>query len=230
MVKNKNIHKKEKKMITTLVFDLDGTLLNTIEDLMISTNYALEKYHYPVHTLDEIKTYVGSGIRKLIERSLPEKEATKDFDEVFKTFQNHYSIHKEDHTAPYQGIHELLVSLKQKNYKMAIVSNKFQQGVVELCTPLFGEEIEVMLGEQEDKGIHKKPAPDMVDMALKTLGSTKEESIYIGDSDIDVLTAKNSQLDFIGCSWGFRGRAFLENMGVTKIADNPKDILSLIEK
>ena len=141
-------------MITTLIFDLDGTLLNTIEDLMISINYALETFGYPTHTLDEIKTYVGSGVKVLMERSLPDHEQTKNFSEVFDCFQNHYLIHKEDHTSPYKGIIPLLKELKKRNYKMAIVSNKFQQAVTDLCTPLYGEYISVLIGEEEAKGIN----------------------------------------------------------------------------
>lgn len=215
-------------MITTLIFDLDGTLLNSIEDLMISTNYALETFGYPPHTLDEIKTYVGSGVKVLMERSLPDHERTKNFNEVFDCFQKHYLVHKEDHTSPYKGIIPLLKELKKRNYKMAIVSNKFQQAVTDLCTPLYGEYISVLIGEEEAKGIKRKPAPDMVNQALKILGSTKSESIYIGDSDIDYLTAKNSGLDIIGCSWGFRGYEFLKNQGVKKIAIEPNDILKFV--
>ena len=214
-------------MYNTIIFDLDGTLLNTIEDLMIATNYALRKFNYPERTLAEITSFVGNGVAVLIHKALPDNDKTME-KEVLACFKEYYEIHSMDNTGPYDGIIELLKELKSRNIKMAIVSNKFQEGVTIICKPLFGEYISVMIGEHE--GVNKKPAPDMVYQAMKMLEADPQKTVYIGDSDVDIATAKNSNLDAIGVSWGFRGRKFLENLNVKQIVDNPIEILNYIEK
>lgn len=210
---------------TTIIFDLDGTLLNTLDDLADSLNYALAKEGYATHTYEEVKFFVGSGIRVMIERALPQN--AKNFDVVYQTFLTHYEKNKINKTAPYQGVFETLELLKAKGIRMAIVSNKYQQGVTEICTPLFGKYMDVMIGEQP--GYAKKPSRDMVDLAIKQLQVDSATTVYVGDSDIDVLTAQNAQLPCIGAAWGFRGEAFLKAQGVEMIAKTFSDILKFIQ-
>jgi len=210
----------------TIIFDLDGTLLNTLEDLKDSLNYALEKYNYPTHTLEEVKFFVGSGIKVMIERALPSN--VTNFNDVYDAFLKHYEINKANKTAPYIGSLETIKTLSEMGIKMAIVSNKYQKGVEEICKPLFGKYIQVMVGEQP--GINKKPSKDMVMIAIKQLHSCLDESIYVGDSDIDVLTAKNANIPCIGATWGFRGEKLLKEYGATYIAQNFSDIIEIIKQ
>lgn len=210
---------------TTIIFDLDGTLLNTLDDLADSLNYALTKTGYPTHTYEEVKFFVGSGIKVMIERALPQD--VMNFDEVYQTFLSHYEKNKANKTAPYIGVFETLEVLKKMGVRMAIVSNKYQQGVTEICTPLFGKYMDVMIGEQP--GYAKKPARDMVDLAIQQLGVNPATAVYVGDSDIDVLTAQNAQLPCIGAAWGFRGEDFLKAQGVKMVANTFSDILKFIQ-
>lgn len=208
----------------TVIFDLDGTLLNTLDDLCDSLNYALQEHNYPTHTLDEVKFFVGSGIKVMLERALP--QGIDNFEDVYQTFMSHYEKNKTNKTAPYQGSYEAIKKLSEMNIKMAIVSNKYQKGVEEICQPLFGKYIKVMVGEQP--GLNKKPSKDMVIYAIEQLDSNLEEAIYVGDSDIDVLTAMNSNIPCIGASWGFRGEKLLKKYGSTYIANTFQDIISII--
>lgn len=210
---------------TTIIFDLDGTLLNTLDDLADSLNYALTKTGYPTHTYEEVKFFVGSGIKVMIERALPQD--VMNFDEVYQIFLSHYEKNKANKTAPYIGVFETLEVLKKMGVRMAIVSNKYQQGVTEICTPLFGKYMDVMIGEQP--GYAKKPARDMVDLAIQQLGVDPATAVYVGDSDIDVLTAQNAQLPCIGAAWGFRGEDFLKAQGVKMVANTFSDILKFIQ-
>ncbi len=209
----------------TIIFDLDGTLLNTLDDLMDSLNYALSKHHYPTHTMDEVRFFVGSGIKVMIERALP-KDAIH-FDDVYQTFVEHYEINKTNKTAPYKGAIETIQKLSEMGFKMAIVSNKYQKAVEEICKPLFGNYIHVMIGEQP--GIQKKPSKDMVMLAIEKLDCQIETAIYVGDSDIDVQTAKNANIPCIGACWGFRGEELLKEYGATYIAKDFKDIIDIIQ-
>lgn len=208
----------------TIIFDLDGTLLNTLDDLCDSLNYALKKHNYPTHTLDEVKYFVGSGIRVMLERALPKD--VSNFDDVYQTFMQHYEKNKSNKTAPYQGAIDTIQKLSEMNIKMAIVSNKYQKGVEEICQPLFGKYIQIMVGEQP--GLNKKPSKDMVLYAIHQLDSTLEDTIYVGDSDIDVLTSKNSEIPCIGAAWGFRGETLLKKYGATYIANKFEDIITII--
>lgn len=214
-----------KMKYNTLIFDLDGTLLNTIEDLTDSLNYALEQNNLPTYTVDNVKFFVGSGIKIMIERAL--KNNMVKFESVYNDFLAHYSKNNTNKTALYPGVLETIKKLKTMNVKMAIVSNKYQQGVIDICKPLLGEYIDVMVGEQP--GLSKKPNADMVNYALEKLQVDKETAAYVGDSDIDYLTAKNSALDFIGAAWGFRGRVFLENLKSKYVANSFEDILDIIQ-
>ncbi len=212
----------------TVIFDLDGTLLDTIEDLKNSANYAAESMGYPSHTLEEIKSYVGNGVRLLIERALPDGKDTPHFDEVFACFQEHYGRHCNDHTKPYDGVLDLIQELKEENIKLAIVSNKPDFAVKELNEIYFKGLIAVAIGEKESEGIRKKPAPDTVMEALRQLGSRPETSVYVGDSEVDIATARNSGMDAILCEWGFREKEFLKSQGAEIFVKKPSEILSLL--
>lgn len=191
-------------MITTIVFDLDGTLLDTLEDLTDSVNYAIGKSGFPKRTLDEIRSFVGNGIAKLIERVLPEGTENPHYDEVLKTFREYYALHCKDKTRPYDGILEMLDVLEGQGYRMAVVSNKFDAAVKELCGLYFGERIRTAVGESGK--VRKKPAPDAVYQVLEDLSVSAEESVYVGDSDVDIATAGNVPMTCVSVTWGFRSR------------------------
>lgn len=208
---------------STIIFDLDGTLLDTITDLAGSANYALEYMGFPTYSVDEIKSFVGNGVRRLMELCVPNGENNPKFEECYAVFNKHYDEHCRDNTKPYDGIMELLKKLSEKEYKLAIVSNKPDEPVKILNKQWFGDYISVAIGEKPT--VHKKPAPDTVIEALNELYSEKFESVYIGDSEVDILTAKNSGVDCICVSWGFRTKEWLIENGATLIVDNPADIL-----
>lgn len=214
--------------IDTIIFDLDGTLLYTLEDLKNSVNYALEKHSMPQRTLDEIKSFVGNGVERLMELAVPCGKENKEFAETFEDFKAHYLIHCNDTTRAYDGIPELLESLYEKGYKMAIVSNKYMTATQELNQMYFAKYIKIAIGQSDN--VRKKPAPDTVIEALRQLGSTKETSIYVGDSDVDVATAKASGLPCISCLWGFRTREELIKAGATTFINEPKEVLDVISK
>lgn len=209
-----------------IIFDLDGTLTDTLEDLFLSTNYALRSCDLPERSLDEIRRFVGNGVRKLIERAVPEGTETRMSERCFETFRTHYVVHCQDHTCLYPGIASLLTSLHAKGYLMAVVSNKIQASVTELAHTFFQGVIDVAIGEQT--GIPRKPAPDMVQAALAQLGATASEAIYVGDSEVDLLTAANAGLPCISVLWGFRSRDFLLAHGASTLAESPQDILKLV--
>lgn len=215
-------------MKDTVIFDLDGTLLNTLEDLKDSTNYALNKFGYPQRTLEEVRKFVGNGVRKLIERAIPEGSGNPDCEECLKTFKEHYAKNMYNKTAPYQGIFDMLLQLKENGIKTAVVSNKFDLAVKELCKKYFGELIEIAIGESEN--VRKKPAPDSVLKAIKELNSSIKNCIYAGDSDVDVQTAQNTGIECIGVTWGFRDRSLLEKEGAQYIIDTPDEFIKIINK
>lgn len=212
--------------ITTVVFDMDGTVLNTLEDLAGSMNYSLKAVGMPERTVDEFRRFVGNGAREALRKALPEGTSTDILDEMFPIFKEHYDEHCLDKTGPYEGILDLMKELKKRGYRMAIVSNKIDSAVKELNKRFFGDLIDVAIGEQP--GVNRKPAPDMVETALKELGSTKEESVYVGDSEVDYLTAKNSGLPCISVLWGFRDKEYLIEQGAYCFADAPADIVDMI--
>lgn len=221
-----------------VIFDLDGTLLNTLEDLTDAVNIALSSKAMPERTLEEVRAFVGNGIAKLIERAMPEGSLEMDvpgqkntvFEEVLAVFKKYYGEHCQDKTAPYPGILDMLRELKAKNLKMAIVSNKADFAVKELNPVYFEGLIAIAHGENEAAGIRKKPAPDMVHQALKELDCPVEKAVYVGDSDVDIQTAKNSGMNCIGVSWGFRGREFLVENGAGIVIDHPSELLGILEK
>ena len=210
----------------TYIFDLDGTLLDTLDDLTASVNYALRRYGMPEHSRENIRRFVGNGVRLLMMRAVPGGEENPQFEDCFYTFREHYMVHSLDTTRPYEGIPELLAELRRKGKRLAVVSNKFYAATQELCRHFFPDTIEVAIGEHEAEGIRKKPAPDTVIEALRQLGVGKENAVYVGDSDVDLMTARNSQLPCISVLWGFREKDFLKENGATTFAVAPKDILS----
>lgn len=211
----------------TYIFDLDGTLLDTLGDLADSVNYALRAHGMPEHSLDDVRRFVGNGVRKLMERVVPDGEANPDFEATFDTFCAYYMLHALDTTRPYDGIPELLEALKAKGCRLAVVSNKMMAATQELCRHFFPDTIEVAIGEHEAEGIRKKPAPDTIVAALRQLGVGQEGAAYVGDSDVDIETARNSGLPCISVLWGFRDKAFLLQHGATTFVSTPLEILDV---
>lgn len=211
-----------------IIFDMDGTILNTLEDLKNSLNYVLQQAGYQTRTLEEVRTFVGNGIRKTIERALPSDIEEEKVDELFSLFMDYYAIHNTDNTKPYNGVIELLKELKHLGYKTAVVSNKQNSAVKSLCKKFFTGLFDVEIGEKEN--IAKKPDPDEVNEVLKILNIDRTKSIYIGDSEVDIQTAQNSKMKSIIVDWGFRDRKFLYEHGAEVIVSNPSEILDIINK
>ena len=209
----------------TYIFDLDGTLLDTLADLAASCNYALRTHGMPEHSVDDVRQFVGNGVRKLMERAIPDGDANPDFEATFTTFREHYMHHSLDTTRPYPGIPEVLKELKSRGCRLAVVSNKMMAATQDLIRYFFPDTIEVAIGEHEAEGIRKKPAPDTVYAALKELGVDKDGAVYVGDSDVDIATARNSGLPCISVLWGFRDREFLVEHGGETFISKPQDLL-----
>ena len=222
---NKNLNTK--KTITTIVFDMDGTVLNTLDDLTVSMNYVLDKFGYPGHTVEEYRLFFGNGVKEALRLALPEDVPSEIIDDMLPIYKEHYDAHCLDKTRPYDGVVEVMNELKQKGYKLAIVSNKIDSAVKELNQRFFTDAVGIAIGEKP--GVNRKPAPDMVEAALKELGSTKEEAVYVGDSEVDFMTAKNSKLPCISVLWGFRDKEYLIEQGAYCFAENPEDIISILQ-
>lgn len=212
---------------TTIIFDLDGTLLNTLADLAAATNHALAEHKLPQRTTDEVRRFVGNGIRKLIERAVPADTPAELKEEVFASFNRYYKQHCADSTRPYEGVRQLLQQLRAAGCRTAIVSNKADYGVQALAKQYFDGQLDAACGERA--GIAKKPAPDMLLAIMRQLKAEPASTIYIGDSDTDLDTARNAGVACIGACWGFRGRAFLEAHGAKLLAENVGDIWELIK-
>ena len=210
-------------MYKVFIFDLDGTLLDTLQDLANAVNYALRQHAMPEHSLDDIRRFVGNGVRLLMERAVPDGAGNPQFEAAFATFRQYYMEHSLDTTRPYDGIPELLRALKQRGCRLAVVSNKMMAATQELCAHFFPE-IEVAIGEHEAEGIRKKPAPDTVCEALRQLGCDKQGAVYVGDSDVDIMTARNSGLPCVSVLWGFRDRQFLTAHGATTFVSHPSEL------
>lgn len=211
-------------MKKAVIFDLDGTLLNTLDDLADSTNYALSRFGYPTRTIDEVRQFVGNGVAKLIERAIPEGKNNPNFEKCLAIFKENYAQNMYNKTAPYNGIIEMLSNLKSKGIKIAVVSNKFDLAVKELCKKYFEGFIDFAAGENEAQGIRKKPAPDTVISVLNEFNFAPEDAVYVGDSDVDIMTAKNSQMPCISVTWGFRDEKFLLENGATILINAPSEI------
>ena len=223
MSENRNIE----KMYNVYIFDLDGTLLDTLQDLANSVNYALRQHGMPEHSIDDVRRFVGNGVRLLMERAVPDGAQNPQFEATFATFRQHYMQHSLDTTKPYDGIPELIHELKARGCQMAVVSNKMMAATQELVRHFFPD-ISVAIGEHEAAGIKKKPAPDTVFEALRQLAVSQQPiAVYVGDSDVDLATARNSGLPCISVLWGFRDRDFLLAHGATTFVEHPMDILKL---
>lgn len=216
----------ENRKYDGIVFDLDGTLLNTLEDLMDSVNYALEKNGMKERSLEDIRHFVGNGVERLIELAVPEGTGQKERERVFADFKEHYCIHCNDKTGLYPGIPALLGALRERGFSMAIVSNKLQEGVDALWEQYFKEYLTVAIGAKG--GIRKKPAPDSVYEALRLLNLPRERAVYVGDSEVDIKTAANAEMDCITVSWGFRTRTEQEEAGAKVFVEKPEDLISML--
>lgn len=216
------------KKYRAVIFDLDGTLLDTLEDLTDSCNEALTRLGYPTHSLDEVRQFVGNGLGVMMERALPGGKSNPDYDKTLDSLREIYSGNYQNKTKAYPGVLDLIERLKERGIKMAIVSNKPDAQVKELAAIYFKSiPEEAAIGENEAAGVRRKPFPDSVYTALKLLGEDKESAVYVGDSDVDMATAKNSGLPCISVSWGFRSREFLLGKGAGTIVDKPEEILRL---
>lgn len=211
------------------IFDLDGTLLYTLEDLKDSVNFALEKFGYPKRTLEEVRVFVGNGVRLLMERAIPNGTENKDFDSCLNCFKEHYAKNMYNKTKPFDGILDMLDELKIRGYKIGVVSNKFDLAVKELCKNYFNDKVELAIGESEAEGIRKKPYPDSVFKAMEILNCDKNKTFYLGDSEVDIETAQNSGLKCISVTWGYKDEQFLKAHGAKLIAHKPSDILEFLK-
>ena len=217
---------ENRESIEAVIFDLDGTLLNTLYDLTDAVNWALEKYGQPKRSLEEVRAFVGNGLRNLMTQAVPDGEENPVFESLFEFFREYYKSHCNVKTMPYDGILDLMKELKGRGVKMAIVSNKIDAGVKELNAIHFAEYVDVAIGERE--GIGRKPEPDSVNEALRLLDVKKEHAVYVGDSDVDIQTAKNAEIRCISVSWGFRDEAFLMEHGAGLMIDRPLELLEYL--
>ena len=209
-----------------VVFDLDGTLLDTLEDLRRSVNHALRLHGFPERTYEEIRTFVGNGVRNLMLKAVPGGDAEPAFEAVFADFRSHYAVHWRELTAPYEGVVPLIEELHRRGLKLAVVSNKSDAEVKNLCTEFFGEKMACVRGEVP--GVPRKPEPDSVFLALEALGVPRESALYVGDSEVDVRTARNAGLACAAVTWGFRTREELKEAGAETFIDTPAELLEMI--
>jgi phosphoglycolate phosphatase len=211
-----------------VVFDLDGTLLNTLSDLCDSVNHVMRSFSFPEQTLEQTKSKIGDGIKMLIERSVPGGSENPFFEEAFLKFKDYYTAHSNIKTAPFDGILELIDELKSRKIHLAVVSNKNDAAVKLLCKEYFGDVFEAVIGETPQG--RRTPAPDSVFAAIDLMGLDKSDCVYVGDSQVDVATAKNAGIDLIAVTWGFRDKEILKKAGAAVFAESPQDILDFIEK
>lgn len=209
-----------------VIFDLDGTILDTLEDLADSMNYALAKYEYPTRTVDEIRSFVGNGLLMLTRRAIaPETDETV-IQTVLAEQKAYYKEHCADKTKPYDGVIELLEELKAAGYKLAVVSNKADYAVQILCEQYFPEIFHLTVGEKE--GVRRKPAPDAVYAVLKELQVEKAKAVYVGDSEVDIQTAENAQMQVVLVDWGFRDMHFLKEKGAKILVHTVEELKSAL--
>lgn len=213
--------------IRNIIFDMDGTILNTLDDMCCSVNYMMNAAGLESLSIDKVREYVGNGVRTLVRRCLPASIDGAEFEKYFLIFSNHYDIHKNDQTAPYDGILELMQTLKELGYGMAVVSNKYDSAVKELSQTLFNGYLKSAIGAGDN--VRLKPESDGVIVAMRELGANADDTVYIGDSEVDVATARNAKLPFIGVTWGFRTIEQLKSEGAKLIIDKPCELLSILE-
>ncbi len=215
-------------MYRTVIFDLDGTLLDTLDDLTASVNFALTSFALPTRTREEVRAFVGNGIAKLIARAIGYDHPR--FEEIFQTFREHYGAHCKDKTKEYDGITPLLVALKAQGVQTAVVSNKADFAVKKLAADYFPTLLQEAVGENEAAGIAKKPAPDSLLAVMKNLSAEKKTTVYVGDSEVDIQTAKNAGVECISVLWGFKDEAFLKANGAKTLVSKPWEILEFCKE
>lgn len=213
--------------IQNIIFDLDGTLLDTIADLTAGVNRTMREFGFPEYTQQAVRKMVGNGIRRLLAAAVPEGEAHARFEEIYSFFRRYYTAHCRDETRPYEGILELLSELKENNFGLAIVSNKNEQAVTELTAEFFDSMIPVAIGQGEQT--RRKPAPDTVFEAMRRLGAVPENTLYVGDSEVDKMTADHAGLKCILVSWGFRERETLEALRPFGLIDEPSRLTAYLK-
>lgn len=214
--------------IKAILFDLDGTLLDTLDDLTASVNHMLASFQYPARSRDFVREAVGNGVRNLIVRTLPGGENPARVDECLSVFRAHYSKNLDVMTRPYPGVTALLGALKEAGIRVGVVSNKYDGAVRALCEKHFGSLADVVLGEQP--GFPKKPAPDSTLYAMRLMGAEPGNTVYVGDSDVDVTTARNAGLKCVAVSWGFRPRESLVEAGADAVIDDAAELLEAVER
>ena len=215
-------------MYRTVIFDLDGTLLDTLDDLTASVNFALACFSLPMRTREEVRAFVGNGIAKLIKRAIGYEHPR--FEEIFQTFREHYGAHCKDNTKEYGGITPLLVALNKQGVQTAVVSNKADFAVKTLAAEYFPDLLQEAVGENEAAGIAKKPAPDSLLAVMKKLNAKGEETVYVGDSEVDIQTAKNAGVDCISVTWGFKDEVFLRENDAKTLVKKPFEILEFCKE
>lgn len=213
-------------MYKAVIFDMDGTILNTLDDLAYSVNYTMESMGMPTHSTQEVRSYVGNGLHKTIERSVPKDTSAEIVEKAYEIMVDYYSSHCNVYTRPYDGIPELIRDIRKKGIKTAVISNKSDAAVNSLCEEMFRDCFDFALGERA--GIPLKPARDMVDITLDKLGIKSDEAIYVGDSEVDIMTAHNSDMKCISVTWGFRDRDLLKEKGADIFADSAAEIIEII--
>lgn len=211
-----------------VIFDLDGTLLDTLDDLCNSVNYSLRTNNFPERSLAEVRTFVGNGIRLLIERSVPEGTSKELIDKTFECFKTYYAVHCNDKTKTYPGVMDMLKELKKNGYKIAVLSNKAQYAVTKLCDIYFNNLLDDAVGAREN--VAKKPSPDALYICAENNNINLNNVIYVGDSDVDVATANNAGIKGIAVTWGFRSRELLIKCGAENLADNTDELLQILLK
>lgn len=211
----------------TIIWDMDGTLLNTLDDLTDSVNEALLAFSLPLRTKSEIRAFIGNGVARLMELSVPDGRHNPRFEQIFAFFISCYDKNYRSKTKPYDGLSVLLTRMKASGYKMAIVSNKIDSALKELTALHFSDTISVSIGDYE--GVRRKPYPDKVFEALRILETDKNRAVYIGDTEVDIETARNAGIDCICVSWGFRDKNELEKAGAACIIDTPQQLAELLE-
>ncbi len=216
------------KKYDTVIFDLDGTLMDTLEDLADAVNEILSRNGYPVRTIREVRRIVGNGLRQTLTLCLPEGTDQEEVDRLLPEFASYYQEHCQIKTKPYDGIEDTLRELSDRGFKLAIVSNKRDEAVKTLNRECFAEYVRVAIGENESAGIRKKPAPDTVYQALRELGSTREQAVYVGDSEVDRMTAENAGLPCVSVDWGFRDREELEKLNPAWLISRPEELLKIL--
>ena len=217
----------DKSKYKAVVFDLDGTLLNTLDDLCDIVNHTMRKFRYPERTLDEVRSFVGNGVAKLLELSLPDGLDTPNFDGILADMRAFYKVHPGNGTRPYDGVCEVIERFRAAGLKTAVVSNKIHAASVALCEKYFPT-VDTVCGERESEGIKRKPAPDSVFVAAKDLGVDISECVYVGDSEVDILTAHNAGIKCISVLWGFRDREYLETMGADMFAATADELYAAV--